>query len=114
VSRVRLSGDASSRRPGGLRNFISSSRPWPSGVSTIATSTRVPSSPTTRSAQLTQHFEAELDEECRRRREVVDHGPVSTGAGGRHSPGAHCLAHFFVRGGVDIAADGSAEGGINP
>jgi hypothetical protein len=35
----------------GLRNFISSSWPWPSGVRMVATSTWTPSSPTTRSAQ---------------------------------------------------------------
>jgi hypothetical protein len=32
-------------------NFVSSSRPWPSGVPTIAISARTPSSPTTRSTQ---------------------------------------------------------------
>jgi len=35
----------------GLRNCISSSRLWPSGVRIIAMSTLTPSSPTTRSAQ---------------------------------------------------------------
>jgi hypothetical protein len=35
----------------GVWNFISSSRPWPSGVRIIATSTLTPSSPTTLSAQ---------------------------------------------------------------
>jgi hypothetical protein len=38
-------------RTDGEWNFTSSSRPWPSGVSTIAYSTRTPSSPTTRSTQ---------------------------------------------------------------
>lgn len=35
----------------GVWNFVSSSREWPSGVRTIATSTRTSSSPTTRSTQ---------------------------------------------------------------
>ena len=43
------SGSPSRRRRG--VKFVSSSRPWPSGASTIAKSTRTPSSPTTRSTQ---------------------------------------------------------------
>src|SRR5207245_2611996 len=38
-------------RADGAWNLISSSRPWPSGVSIIAYSTRTPSRPTTRSTQ---------------------------------------------------------------
>ena len=38
-------------RPGGAWKLISSRRPLPSGVSTIALSVRTPSSPTTRSTQ---------------------------------------------------------------
>jgi len=49
--RIRRRVFGSPLTAGGLWNFISSSRPWPSGVRIIATSTRTPSSPTTRSAQ---------------------------------------------------------------
>ena len=36
---------------GGVWNFVSSTRPWPSGVRIIAMSARTSSSPTTRSTQ---------------------------------------------------------------
>jgi hypothetical protein len=51
IPRVFVGVFRSPPRAGGAWNFISSSRPWPSEVSNIATSTRTPSSPTTRSTQ---------------------------------------------------------------
>ena len=65
--------------PGGVWNFVSSSRPWPSGVAIIASSERTPSSPTMRSTKppstvrLALQLESELSEERGRGREVVDH-----------------------------------------
>jgi hypothetical protein len=47
-ARVRVAGPT--RRS--VKNSVSSSRPWPSGVCTIAISARTPTSPTTRSTQL--------------------------------------------------------------
>jgi hypothetical protein len=46
----------------GAWNFTSSSRAWPSGVSTIAISARTPSSPTTRSTEppLPEHAALQL------------------------------------------------------
>ena len=44
-----IAGSASTSS--GLRNFVSSTRPWPSGVRIIAMSTWTPSSPLTRSTQ---------------------------------------------------------------
>src|SRR5829696_4796526 len=64
---------------GGLWNFVSSSRPYPSGVRTNAISTRTSSSPTTRSTQspstgcrATVELHAELVEEGDNSFEVID------------------------------------------
>lgn len=62
----------------GLWNYISSSRPWPSGVRTIATSTRTSSSPTTRGRptslgyRLALQLQTKFDKERGSSLEVVD------------------------------------------
>jgi hypothetical protein len=64
----------------GLWNFVSSSRPWPSGVRTSATSARTSSSPTTRATHSpstavvppSSQLHADLDEEGDGSFEVVD------------------------------------------
>src|ERR671918_1882647 len=62
----------------GVWNFVSSSRPWPSGVRIIAPSTRTPSSPTTRSTQrpsirrLALQLHTKFDKERNSSLKVVD------------------------------------------
>jgi hypothetical protein len=88
---VFAGGCRSPRRPGGAWNFVSSSRPWPSGVSIIATSARTPSSPghsvhrTALDRPLALQLESELDEERRRGRKVVDHDAHVLQASDRHT-----------------------------
>jgi hypothetical protein len=63
----------------GVWNFVSSHRPWPSGVCRNAISARTPSSPTTRSTQrpstgpFSPQLESKFDEELGCGREVVNH-----------------------------------------
>src|SRR4030095_9487899 len=55
----------------GLRNFVSSTRPWPSGVRIIAMSDRTPSSPMRLDLRLALQLQTEFLEESDRSCEVV-------------------------------------------
>ncbi len=88
----RCSAARSGRRPGpvGRWNHRNSSRPWPSKVSNIAMSTRTPEPhhtvhPIALDRPLTLQLESELDEERRRRREVLDHDAHVLHALDRHA-----------------------------